>query len=311
MYQTEQHRRALAADCIAQHGLSFAKWVALASLARFGECSMTRLARLSAADRTTLTRSIDGLIRDGLVERGTQASDRRRVVVRLTLEDLEILGRMRGHPSDQPGSLRRAHRGGADQHSRLYLQKILGGLITEPDGSTRCCPWAWPRRADLGPRLGVQLRGPGDHPPGDRLAEIQRSGHRDVGLQVPETGRPQRAVRRGVEGVGVRRTTASAEAARNTARRCGAPPPPQAAPPVGGRGDVQVHVRLSPEAILSALEKPTGRSIDPARSGAGSRGAPGGCRKITLVIGPPVLGLGQALGSTPMSSRCSGLDACR
>jgi len=38
MYQTEQHRRALAADCIAQHGLSFAKWVALASLARFGEC---------------------------------------------------------------------------------------------------------------------------------------------------------------------------------------------------------------------------------------------------------------------------------
>jgi hypothetical protein len=88
MYQTEQHRRALAADCIAQHGLSFAKWVALASLARFGECSMTRLARLSAADRTTLTRSIDGLIRDGLVERGNPglgppqgggSSDRRKV----------------------------------------------------------------------------------------------------------------------------------------------------------------------------------------------------------------------------------------
>ena len=37
MYQTEQHRRALASDCIAQHGLSFAKWVAMVSLRRFGE----------------------------------------------------------------------------------------------------------------------------------------------------------------------------------------------------------------------------------------------------------------------------------
>jgi len=133
MYQTEQHRRALAADCIAQHGISYPKWIALASLASFGECSMTRLARLSAADRTTLTRSIDGLIRDGLVERGTQASDRRKVVVRLTAEGQAILNRIREdiHPINQEVCSELTE----EEQTNLatYLKKILGGLISEPE----------------------------------------------------------------------------------------------------------------------------------------------------------------------------------
>ncbi|MGR4863966.1 MarR family winged helix-turn-helix transcriptional regulator [Caulobacter sp. LARHSG274] len=133
MYQTEQHRRARAADCIAQHGLNFGKWIALASLARFGECSMTRLAKLSAADRTTLTRSIDGLIRDGLVERGTQASDRRKVVVRLTPTGHELLARVGA--DIQP--IHREVCAGLTEEEQVnlagYLRKMLGGLIPEPD----------------------------------------------------------------------------------------------------------------------------------------------------------------------------------
>ena len=132
MYQTEQHRRALAADCIAQHGLNFGKWIALATLARFGECSMTRLARLSAADRTTLTRCIDGLIRDGLVERGAQASDRRKVVVRLTPVGEALLDRVREdiHPINQEVCAELTE----EEQLNLagYLRKMLGGLITEP-----------------------------------------------------------------------------------------------------------------------------------------------------------------------------------
>ncbi|WP_426012353.1 MarR family winged helix-turn-helix transcriptional regulator [Caulobacter sp. DWR2-3-1b2] len=133
MYQTEQHRRALAADCIAQHGLNFSKWVALASLSRFGECSMTRLAKLSAADRTTLTRSIDGLIREGLVERGAQASDRRKVVVRLTTAGEELLDRVREdiHPIHQEVCAELTEEEQANLAT--YLQKILSGLITEPE----------------------------------------------------------------------------------------------------------------------------------------------------------------------------------
>jgi DNA-binding MarR family transcriptional regulator len=133
MYQTEQHRRARAADCIAQHGLNFGKWIALASLARFGECSMTRLAKLSASDRTTLTRSVDGLIRDGLVDRETSAVDRRIVVVRLTPAGLDLLARIREdiRPLNQEVCSELTDEEQANM--TRYLKKMLSGLIDEPE----------------------------------------------------------------------------------------------------------------------------------------------------------------------------------
>ncbi|WP_421738204.1 MarR family winged helix-turn-helix transcriptional regulator [Caulobacter sp.] len=133
LYQTEQHRRALAADCIARHGLSFPKWVAMVSLRRFGDCSMTRLAKLSASDRTTLTRSIDGLIRDGLVARETSPTDRRIVVVRLTQAGHDLLTAIRTdiRPLNEEvcGELT------AEEQANMtrYLRKMLGGLIEEPE----------------------------------------------------------------------------------------------------------------------------------------------------------------------------------
>jgi DNA-binding MarR family transcriptional regulator len=133
LYQTEQHRRALAADCIAQHGLSFPKWVALLSLARFGASSMTRLARLAAADRTTLTRSVDGLIRDGLVVRETLASDRRMVVITLTEAGRALIERIRVdiRPIHQEVCADLTEE--EQSNMAVYLRKMLGGLITEPD----------------------------------------------------------------------------------------------------------------------------------------------------------------------------------
>ena len=133
LYQTEQHRRALAADCIAKHGLTFPKWVAMVALRRFGECSMTRLAKLSASDRTTLTRSVDGLIRDGLVERKTSPTDRRIVVISLTRTGQELLTRIRAdiRPLNEEvcGELT------AEEQTAMtgYLKKMLGGLIDEPE----------------------------------------------------------------------------------------------------------------------------------------------------------------------------------
>ena len=133
LYQTEQHRRAVAADLLARHGLTFAKWVAMISLRRFGDLSMTRLAKLSATDRTTLTRSIDSLIVDGLVLRETSSADRRIVVIRLTQTGRALLATIRAEirplnhdicakltPEEQTAMTR-------------ALQKMLGGLIVEPD----------------------------------------------------------------------------------------------------------------------------------------------------------------------------------
>lgn len=123
----------MAADLLAKHGLSFAKWVAMISLRRFGDLSMTRLAKLSATDRTTLTRSIDGLIADGLVAREASARDRRIVVIRLTDAGRTLLDRIRGEirPLNQEVCAQLTTEEQATM--TLYLQKMLGGLIVEPE----------------------------------------------------------------------------------------------------------------------------------------------------------------------------------
>nr|WP_201723032.1 MarR family transcriptional regulator [Caulobacter sp. X] len=133
LYQTEQHRRAMAADLLGRHGLSFPKWVAMISLRRFGDLSMTRLAKLAATDRTTLTRSIDSLIADGLVRREASPADRRIVVIGLTETGRALLEKIRAEirplnhdvcanltPEEQAAMTR-------------ALQKMLGGLIAESD----------------------------------------------------------------------------------------------------------------------------------------------------------------------------------
>lgn len=133
LYQTEQHRRAVAADLLARHGLTFAKWVAMISLRRFGDLSMTRLAKLAATDRTTLTRSIDSLITDGLVAREASPSDRRIVVVCLTDAGRGLLEKIRAEI--RPLNREICANLTTEEQAAMtrYLQKMLTGLIVEPD----------------------------------------------------------------------------------------------------------------------------------------------------------------------------------
>lgn len=133
LYQTEQHRRAMSADLLARHGLTFAKWVAMISLRRFGDLSMTRLAKLAATDRTTLTRAIDSLITDGLVARAASPSDRRIVVVCLTDTGRTLLEVIRAEI--RPLNRDICSNLTAEEQAAMtgYLQKMLSGLIVEPD----------------------------------------------------------------------------------------------------------------------------------------------------------------------------------
>ena len=79
----QQRQSALEAD-LAPLGLNFAKWRSLAFIQRLDSCSMKTLARLSGVHRTTLTRSIDRLVEDGLVTRAGSDADRRKVMLELT-----------------------------------------------------------------------------------------------------------------------------------------------------------------------------------------------------------------------------------
>ncbi len=65
-------------------GVNLAKYRALTVILRFDSCTMSELAEYSAVDRTTLTRTIDQLVKDGFVRRGAKATDRRQVVITLT-----------------------------------------------------------------------------------------------------------------------------------------------------------------------------------------------------------------------------------
>ncbi|WP_297511437.1 MarR family winged helix-turn-helix transcriptional regulator [uncultured Caulobacter sp.] len=84
LFQTEQARRLLVGDRLSPHGLMFGQWLALDALHKEGLSSMTALAAMVGVDRTTLTRTIDGLVAAGHVARATPARDRRLVLVDLT-----------------------------------------------------------------------------------------------------------------------------------------------------------------------------------------------------------------------------------
>lgn len=133
LYQTEQHRRAMVTDLLARHGLTFAKWVAMISLRRFGDLSMTRLAKLAATDRTTLTRSIDGLIADGLVARQASPADRRIVVICLTDAGRALLKKIRAEIRPLNRDICANLTTEEQAAMTRCLQKILCGLIVEPD----------------------------------------------------------------------------------------------------------------------------------------------------------------------------------
>lgn len=84
LFQTEQTRRLILGEALEAHGLTYVQWSVLDGLAREGVSAMTNLAQSICADRTTLTRVVDGLAAAGWVARETKASDRRSVLVQLT-----------------------------------------------------------------------------------------------------------------------------------------------------------------------------------------------------------------------------------
>lgn len=71
---------------LADVGLNMNRLRTLSVIQRLDSCTMKDLARLTAIDRTTLTRAVDQLVEQGLVERSTPAGDRRKVQMCLSSE---------------------------------------------------------------------------------------------------------------------------------------------------------------------------------------------------------------------------------
>ncbi|MFN3668249.1 MAG: MarR family winged helix-turn-helix transcriptional regulator [Brevundimonas sp.] len=69
---------------LARMGLTLSQWQVLATLSRLTDATMGEVAAFCATDRTTLTRAVDRMVRDGLVKRDRDPLDRRQVHLRLT-----------------------------------------------------------------------------------------------------------------------------------------------------------------------------------------------------------------------------------
>ena len=84
LFQAARQRDLYFDRALAPTGLNLAQWRSLAIIRRLDDCTMSRLARYSAVERTTLTRSVDQLVARELVERWTPEKDRRQVNLALT-----------------------------------------------------------------------------------------------------------------------------------------------------------------------------------------------------------------------------------
>lgn len=71
-------------------GLTLGQWQVLATLSRLDKATMGEVAAFCATDRTTLTRTVDRMVDDGLIRRDRDLVDRRQVHLKLTAKGWEV-----------------------------------------------------------------------------------------------------------------------------------------------------------------------------------------------------------------------------
>lgn len=132
LFQIVRHRDAQFDPQIAPLGLSLAGWRILMIVRRIGVCSMKDLSRYTTIDRTTLTRSVDQLVEDGLIDRRVPASDRRLVVLNLTDAGEHLYAEAVGKLVAFNRRLLVGIDASTQRQLARALEKVLGNLITNP-----------------------------------------------------------------------------------------------------------------------------------------------------------------------------------
>ena len=74
-------------------GLTVPRYRAIGVIARLEPCTMSELADYSVVERTTMTRIVDQLVAEGLAERSSTTTDRRKVLLSLTPAGRELYSR--------------------------------------------------------------------------------------------------------------------------------------------------------------------------------------------------------------------------
>ena len=93
LFQAVRRRDAAFERALSGLDLTLGQWRAISTIRRFESCAMSELAAFTAVDRTTLTRSVDQLVRRSLVARRTPERDRRQVRLSLTEAGQQLYAR--------------------------------------------------------------------------------------------------------------------------------------------------------------------------------------------------------------------------
>ena len=132
LFQAVRRRDAAFERALAPLELSLGQWRAISTVRRCGVCSMSDLSAFTAVDRTTLTRSVDQLVRRELMTRATPATDRRQVHLSLTDQGQDIYDQA----VDQLLAFNRQALDGVDGDRQREisrgLAKVIRNLAPEP-----------------------------------------------------------------------------------------------------------------------------------------------------------------------------------
>ncbi len=132
LFQIVRHRDSGFEVELAPIGLTVARWRTLAIVRRMDGCTMKELARYSTVDRTTLTRSVDHLVVEGLVDRHVPPKDRRQVVLTLTPAGLEIYDKAASLLMDYNRRLVRGIAPEAQRDLTRTMEAVLFNLFDNP-----------------------------------------------------------------------------------------------------------------------------------------------------------------------------------
>jgi len=131
LFQVLRRQDAASEKLLKALGLTYANWRALLIIDRLQPCTMNDLARISTVERTTLTRTVDQLVAEGLAERSTPPEDRRQVRICLTPAGAKALDAGReAIYADQRSRLEGLDEQKLREATRL-LHGVLGNLIDD------------------------------------------------------------------------------------------------------------------------------------------------------------------------------------
>src|SRR5579859_6264709 len=110
-------------------GLTIPEWRLIAVLGRFGPLSANGVAGRTYMDKVRVSRAVQRLLKRGVIERATDAADRRRSILKLSAEGAAILAEVAPLALD----IERRLMAVLSPEDRAQLDRILGLLDSSAD----------------------------------------------------------------------------------------------------------------------------------------------------------------------------------